>query len=93
MGAWEELVAGQIFDSIITPLSTLIGTEVLYLILWGSVLGIMMVRSKSWGLVGIAAMLTSFIFVPEILPSAQGFLIFFVVGALVYTMYNVFKKR
>ena len=93
MGAFEELVAGNFFDSIITPFSTLIGAEMFYLIIWGSVLGVLFMRTKSWGLVMIALMVSSFAIAPFILPGSEKYLILFVIGGVAYMMYDVFKNR
>lgn len=93
MGAFENLVAGQFFDSIIAPFSTLIGTQMFYLIIWAGFLGILFMRTKNWGVVMIALMLSSFALVPLILPSAEKYLIIFVIGGVAYMMYDVFKRR
>lgn len=93
MGAFENLVAGQFFDSIIAPFSTLISAEVFYLIIWASMLGILFMRTKSWGLVMIALMVSSFVLVPLVLPSAEKYLIMFVIGGFVYIIYDVIKNR
>ena len=92
MGAFEELVAGNFFDSIITPFSSLIGTEMFYLIIWASMLWILFMRTKHWGIVMIAILVTSFAVVPNIPLGAQIFVIIFVIGGMIYMVYDVFKS-
>ena len=93
MGAFEDLVAGSFFDSMVSPFSALIETEVFYLIIWVSMLGILFMRTKNWGLTTIALMVSSFAIVPLILPSFQKYLWIFVLGAVVYIFYDIFKTR
>jgi hypothetical protein len=93
MGAWEELVAGQFFDSIMTPVTTLIGTEMFYAIIFGGIIIALMVRTKSLGLVMAMIAVTSAVFVPLIIPGVQKYLLILLLGGFVYYMFMVFKNR
>jgi len=92
MGAWEDLVAGNFFNSVVSPYTSLIGEPVFYSILWFIILGIMMIRSKSLPLVGVTMMITSFVFVPKILPASQLWLVTITIVVMIYVMYDVFKS-
>lgn len=94
MGAFEELVAGQFFDSIITPFTAIgISTQVFYLILYASILGIIFMKTKSWGIVMILLMATSFAITPLVLPGAEQYIVIFIIGGFAFLLYNLFKSK
>ena len=93
MGAFEQLVAGQLFDSVLTPISAFIGTEILYVILWFGVLGIAFMKSKNWGLLMIVAMVTSVAIVPELVPGMQKYMIILIIGGVSFILYDIFRSR
>lgn len=93
MAAWDELVSGQLFKSFMTPITSIIGTEMFYIFIWISVMGILIVKTRDWGLVMIALMITSAIFIPLILPSISKFIMIFIVAGMVYYMYSIFKSK
>ena len=92
MGAFEDLVSGNFFNSILSPVSTLIGSEMLYLILWASVLGLVFLRTRSWGFTIMATMLSSIAFAALIPPMAQRFVFIFIIGGLTYVFWLVFRR-
>ena len=91
MGAIEDLVAGNFFTGVMTPFTTLMGTEVFYLMLWGSIIFIIFMRSKSIPTTATAILVTSFAIVPQIFAGTQHWFIVIIIASLVYMMYHVFK--
>src|SRR4030042_434204 len=94
MGAFEELIAGQFFDSIISPFTALgISTQIFYLILFTSALGLVLMRTKSWGIVMILIMATSYAITPIVMPGAQKYIVLFLIGGFAFILYDVFKSK
>jgi len=93
MGAFEELVAGEFFNSIITPFTTIgLSTQIIYVAIWGTMFGVLMMRSRSWSMVMLLMMATSFAIVPLIMPGAQKYMVLFIIGGFAFLLYDIFKS-
>lgn len=94
MGAFEELVAGSFFDSIVTTFTNLgFSSELFYLIVWATITGLVVMKTRSWALGIMMMMATAFAVVPSIMPQAQKFIIVFIIGGFAFIMYQIFKPR
>jgi hypothetical protein len=93
MAAFEELIAGQLFNSVLSPITTFVGAGVLWAILWFGVLGIVFMKSKNFGLTMLVAMVTSFAVVPQILPGLEKYIIIFIIAGFGFMMFDVFKSK
>lgn len=91
--AIDSLVAGNFFDSMTYPITNLIGAEIFFSILWISLIGLVVMKSKSWILGVLVFISTSFAVVPYILPSLESYLSIFMVGGVALLFYLVFKSK
>lgn len=93
MAAWEELIAGNFFDSIIAPFTPLIGSQLFYLLIVSSMITILFLKTKSWGVVGVGLMLVASGMIPVMLLQSQKYFILLIVGGVVVSLYGIFKKQ
>jgi len=93
MGAFEDLIAGDIFNAIVSPFTTLVGADVLYTMLFSVSLIIIYMKTRSIGLLVVSLLLVGVGFISFGLVTIQRAIILLVVGSITIVFLTMFGGK
>jgi len=94
MGSFEELIAGDFFPSILSSFTNVLVTnEIFYLLIWSTMIGVIMMRSRSWELGILIAIATSFAIMPLLSATTEKFVALFVMLGVSFMIYTLLKSK
>jgi len=93
MGYFEDLANGLFFDSMINPVTSIIGSELFYVILWAGVLSVLFAKTRRLGTVIVGIMVSAPFFTPLILGGGlaglQSWFAIIVIAGITYLIWDV----
>jgi len=93
MGAFEDLIAGDIFNAIVSPFVSLVGADMLYTILFSVSLILIYMKTRSVGLTVISLLLVGVGFISFGLVTIQRAIILLVVGSITIIFLTIFGGK
>ena len=91
--AFDLLTQGKFFQAILYPYQATVGTDVFYLILLSLAIGLIYVKTKSVGLVGITLMLGGSVLIPVITPDARIYFLAIIMVGVALSIYNLVWRK
>lgn len=94
MDAFDLLVQGDIFGSILQPYIDLMGVpgaDIFFVFLYTTALGLIYLKTRNVMLTGITMMLTSSILIPTIPPNLQKYFFIAIIIGVSLTIYKIFR--
>ena len=91
--AWDLLSQGKIFDSMIAPYSNLFGADMLYLMLFATLVGLIYIKTKNIGIISIVFILGGSAFMSVITPSAKIYFLMIIILGVVLGIYQLLYRK
>ena len=93
MDAWDLLVQGKIFESMLYNYTSLMGSSLFFTILLGILVALIYIKTRSIELISVTIMLGGIVLIPVVEPNTRVyFLAVSILGAAI-GIYNVLWRR
>ena len=91
MDGFELLLQGKLIDAILYPFISLIGAPLFYAILFAGAIGLIYIKTKDVGLIGLASILISGAGFKYLPPTLHKYLVLLLAGSIGLVIYKVLK--